>query len=54
MMNDIMIVKRGNEGGFTYLNPKFKGKIVKKGVVLDVNSLYPSVMYDRLLVTESR
>lgn len=36
-------------GGFTYLNPKYKNKDVGEGVVLDVNSLYPSVMYDKLL-----
>lgn len=42
-------VKQSYRGGFTYLNPKFKGKTVKKGIVLDVNSLYPSVMrYDYL------
>lgn len=38
-------VKQSYRGGFTYLNPKFEGKIIKNGVVLDVNSLYPSVMY---------
>lgn len=38
-------VKQSYRGGFTYLNPKFAGKTVKNGVVLDVNSLYPSVMY---------
>ncbi len=38
-------VKQSYRGGFTYLNPKFAGKVVKNGVVLDVNSLYPSVMY---------
>jgi hypothetical protein len=37
-------VKQSYKGGFTYLNPKFKGKIIKEGVVFDVNSLYPSVM----------
>lgn len=31
-------------GGFTYCNPKYKGKTTGKGVVLDVNSLYPSCM----------
>lgn len=31
-------------GGFTYLNPKYRGKDVKKGLILDVNSLYPWVM----------
>lgn len=42
-------VKQSYRGGFTYLNPKFAGKIVGKGIVLDVNSLYPSVMYDSYL-----
>ena len=37
-------VKQSYKGGFTYLNPKFKEKTVKNGIVLDVNSLYPSVM----------
>lgn len=39
-------VKQSYRGGFTYLNPKFAGKTIKNGIVLDVNSLYPSVMYD--------
>lgn len=39
-------VKQSYRGGFTYLNPKFASKEVKNGIVLDVNSLYPSVMYD--------
>lgn len=38
-------VRQSYRGGFTYLNPKFAGKTIKNGVVLDVNSLYPSVMY---------
>lgn len=37
-------VRQAYKGGFTYLNPKFKEKEVKNLVVLDVNSLYPSVM----------
>lgn len=37
-------VKQSYRGGFTYLNPKYAGKIIGKGLVLDVNSLYPSVM----------
>ena len=44
--SDIRLAYRG---GFTYLNPKFKAKSVGAGKVYDVNSLYPSVMYDRLL-----
>lgn len=39
-------VKQSYRGGFTYLNPKFTGKTIGRGIVLDVNSLYPSVMYD--------
>lgn len=42
-------VKQSYKGGFTYLNPKFKNKTIGKGIVLDVNSLYPSVMYDSYL-----
>ena len=42
-------LRKAYKGGFTYLNPKYKEKEVKEGVVLDVNSLYPSVMrYERL------
>ena len=37
------------KGGFTYLSPKYKEKEVGAGVVFDVNSLYPSIMYNRLL-----
>ena len=39
-------VKPSYRGGFTWLNPKFKEKTIKEGIVLDVNSLYPSVMYE--------
>lgn len=42
-------VKQSYRGGFTYLNPKFAGKVVGEGVVFDVNSLYPSVMMFDLL-----
>jgi hypothetical protein len=38
-------VKQSYRGGFTYLNPEFAGKVIGNGVVFDVNSLYPSVMY---------
>ena len=37
------------KGGFTYLSPKYKEKKTGAGVVFDVNSLYPSIMYNRLL-----
>ena len=36
-------------GGFTYVNPIYKEKDVGEGCVLDVNSLYPSVLHDELM-----
>lgn len=42
-------IRRAYKGGFTYLNPKYKNKRVRGGLVFDVNSLYPSVMYNCLL-----
>lgn len=40
-------LRKAYRGGFTYLNPIYKEKDVGSGVVLDVNSLYPSVMYEK-------
>lgn len=34
-------IRASYKGGFTYLNPIYKEKEVGKGIVLDVNSLYP-------------
>lgn len=42
-------IRRAYKGGFTYCNPEYKGKTTKEGEVLDVNSLYPSVMYKEML-----
>lgn len=42
-------IRQSYKGGFTYLNPKFKELDLTEGIVLDVNSLYPSVMYYRPL-----
>jgi hypothetical protein len=36
-------------GGFTWLNEKYAGVPVGEGMVFDVNSLYPSQMYERPL-----
>lgn len=42
-------VRQSYKGGFTYLNPVYKDKDIGEGIVLDVNSLYPSVMHDQPL-----
>lgn len=42
-------LKYAYKGGFTYLNPKYAGKIVGEGLVLDKNSMYPWVMKTKLL-----
>lgn len=42
-------IRRAYRGGFTYLAKRFKGRRCGAGIVLDVNSLYPSVMYNELI-----
>ena len=42
-------IRQAYRGGFTYCNPKYKGLDVAAGSVYDVNSLYPFVMYGKLL-----
>lgn len=43
-------IRQAYRGGFTYADSRFKGRRVgRAGKVYDVNSLYPSVMYDRVL-----
>lgn len=40
-------LRHSYRGGWTYLNPKFADRhIAGKGLVFDVNSLYPDVMYN--------
>lgn len=42
-------IRQSYKGGFTYLNDCYKEKETNEGIVLDVNSLYPSVMmYEKL------
>lgn len=38
-------IRPSYKGGFTYLNPVYKDKIIEDIKILDVNSLYPSVLY---------
>jgi len=42
-------IRRAYRGGFTYADDRFKGKRQGSGIVLDVNSLYPSIMYNKPL-----
>ena len=39
-------IRQSYRGGFTYLKPEYADKDLGNMIVLDVNSLYPSVMYD--------
>lgn len=38
-------IRKAYRGGFTYADPRFAGRMMGSGLVFDVNSLYPSVMY---------
>jgi DNA polymerase type B, organellar and viral len=42
-------LRKAYRGGFTWLNEKYAGKTLGRGIVFDVNSLYPSVMYEKPL-----
>jgi len=42
-------IRRAYRGGWTYCDFRTQGKLTCAGRVYDVNSLYPSVMYDRML-----
>lgn len=42
-------IKQSYKGGYVYVNPKFQGKILKNGIVLDKNSMFPWVMRTKLL-----
>lgn len=39
-------IRQGYRGGWTFTNPRYQGIDIDEGIVLDVNSLYPSVMAD--------
>ena len=42
-------IRAALRGGWTYSDTRFRGQVVGPGAAYDVNSLYPSVMYDRVL-----
>lgn len=40
-------IRMSYKGGFTYLNPAYKNQLYeRRGVTLDFNSLYPSILYN--------
>lgn len=41
--------RKSYKGGWTYVNPVYQNKMVEKGQVYDVNSMYPHVMRDKML-----
>lgn len=42
-------IRLAYRGGFTWLNDRYKNKTISDGIVFDVNSLYPFVMYEKPL-----
>jgi hypothetical protein len=42
-------IRKAYRGGFTWVNERFKGLTIGEGLVFDVNSLYPYILYDRNL-----
>jgi hypothetical protein len=42
-------IRSAYRGGYTYADERFRGELTGSGRVYDVNSLYPSVMYNRIL-----
>lgn len=42
-------IRQSYKGGFTYCDPRRQGEDIGEGIVLDVNSLYPDVMYNKPL-----
>lgn len=42
-------IRQAYRGGFTYADKRFTGSVTRSGITYDVNSLYPHVMYNRVL-----
>ena len=42
-------IRKSYKGGFTYLMPDYKNKVIKNVLVLDINSMYPWAMYNCIL-----
>jgi len=46
---DDALIRKAYRGGWCYVNPLYANKKIGEGITLDVNSLYPAVMYQDLL-----
>lgn len=42
-------IRESYKGGFTYLSPKYAGVKTGAGMTLDINSMYPSMMYNKAM-----
>lgn len=42
-------IRRAYRGGYTYVNPAYKGKDMGPGIVLDINSMYPYILREKPL-----
>lgn len=42
-------IRKSYKGGFTYLMPEYKNKVINNVLVLDINSMYPWAMYNCIL-----
>ena len=43
------LIRKSYRGGWTYLNPLYKDQQVGEGLVIDKNSMYPSMMYEEYM-----
>ncbi len=48
-MEEDTFIRKSYRGGWTYCNPAYKNQEIGEGIVLDVNSLYPSRMYEEIM-----
>ena len=39
-------IRKAYKGGYTFANPPYRNRDIRRGLVLDVNSLYPWVLHD--------
>lgn len=42
-------IRKSYKGGFTYLMPEYRNKVINNVLVLDINSMYPWAMYNCVL-----